>query len=512
MYSKVHGVTIAGIEAVPVTVEIDVGPGIPYFDMTGVLAAEVKEAKERVKAAIKNSGIELRPQRIVVNISPADIRKSGTGLDLPIAVGLVAAHGVMKDDEETLNRMSTSIMLGELCLDGALRGVKGVLSCVMAAKEAGFVRCIVPIHNIEEASCIEGIEVLGAAYLWQVIDYMEGCGELVKGQTGYDGQKKEREYSVDFSDVRGQEVAKRATLIAVAGMHNIMYVGAPGSGKTMMAMRIPTIMPDMSNEEMLELTRIYSVAGLLDKDCPRVTKRPFRNPHHSVTRAALLGGGSIPKPGEITLAHRGVLFLDEFTEYPPVLMENLRQPLEDRKMHINRMSGDYEYPADFMLVAAINPCQCGYYPDRNRCNCSEQEIKRYLGRISRPLWDRFDINVHVEPIEYKNLSECGNSATYNSKDMKEAVAKAHVVQRERFKDMGIIFNSQMNSNTVLKLCRLGAKETELMEMAYARLKMTVRGYHKVLKVARTIADIEGEERILVKHLSEAISFRCYVDE
>ncbi len=540
MFSKVCSVALVGLEAKLVTVEVDVGAGIPYFDMTGYLSVEVREAKERVKAAIKNSGVEIKPQRIIVNMSPADIRKSGTGFDLPMAVGILIANEVIDD-----KLLEGTVMVGELSLDGMVKGVKGVLSCVMTAKECGYRRCIVPLENLSEAACVDGIEVYGVECLSQLVDYLDGCGELIK-PAGSDGRSKgelirKQSEKLDYSDVYGQIIAKRATLIAVAGMHNIMYVGAPGSGKTMMSMRIPTIMPDMSEAEMLELTRIYSVAGLIDSQNPKVVKRPFRNPHHSVTQAALLGGGSVPRPGEITLANRGVLFLDELTEYPAQIMESLRQPLEDRRIRINRLSGDYEYPADFMLVAAINPCQCGYYPDRNRCNCSESDIRRYLGKISRPLWDRFDMNVHVEPIDYKSLQagaeqvkdkieytvkEEGNRSfgqqssvgktvktdnVYTSAAMKELVSKARDIQSERFKEMGIMFNSQMNSNLVSKVCKLEKTESELMEKAYEKLGMTARGYHKVLKVARTIADIEGEERILVRHLSEAISYRSYVN-
>ncbi|MBQ4284821.1 MAG: YifB family Mg chelatase-like AAA ATPase, partial [Lachnospira sp.] len=398
MFSKVCSVAVVGIDAMVVSVEVDVAAGIPYFDMTGYLAVEVREAKERVKAAIKNAGVEIKPQRVVVNMSPADVRKSGTGFDLPIALGILIANDVV--EAELLDKV---VVLGELSLDGAVKGVKGVLAGVIAAKDSGIKRCIVPVENLAEAACVDGIEVYGVEHLARIIDYLNGCGELIRPNNSVTAGRADVVYDMDFSEVYGQVAAKRATLIAVAGMHNLMYVGAPGSGKTMMAMRIPTIMPDMSKDEVVELTRIYSVAGMLDKEAPRVVRRPFRNPHHSVTMATMLGGGAVPRPGEITLANGGVLFLDELTEFPMQITESLRQPLEDRKIRIDRLSGDYEYPADFMLVAAINPCQCGYYPDRNRCNCSENEIKRYLGKISRPLWDRFDMNVHVQPIDYRYL-------------------------------------------------------------------------------------------------------------
>ncbi len=508
MFSRIYSVTIVGIKAEVVTVEVDASTGMPSFEMTGYLATEVKEARERVKAAIKNAGVELRPQRVVVNMSPANVRKAGTGFDLPMAIGLMVAHKVLS--EELLGGV---MLMGELGLDGTVRGVTGVLPGVIAAKEAGFKRCIVPVDNLREAACVKGIDVYGAGCLGELIDYFKGEGQLIKpSQEGMDSMSQ-NEKVLDYADVYGQTVAKRATLIAVSGMHNIMYVGAPGSGKTMMAMRIPSIMPDLTSKEALELAKIYSVAGMLAKEEPLQRRRPFRNPHHNVTMAAFIGGGNVPRPGEITLANSGVLFLDELTEYSVQIMESLRQPLEDRKIRISRLSGWYEYPADFMLVAAINPCMCGYYPDRNRCNCAEADIRRFIGRISRPLWDRFDMNVHVQPLDFRNLTGEGKEGCdgYTSGYMKEQVMKTRIIQDERFKGENITFNSQMDSGLVRKFCRLGRKETELMEKAYERLGMTARGYHKILKIARTIADIDGKEEISVRHLSEAISYRSYAN-
>ena len=440
MFSKVNSTTIQGLSAHIVTVETDVGNGLPIFEMSGYLASEVKEARERVRVAIKNAGIELRPQRIVVNISPADIRKDGTGFDLPIAIGILAANGVV-----SLDKLEGSVIIGELSLDGTVNSVNGILPSVCAAKEQGYTRCIMPMADIHEGSIISEIEVLGTASLRELVDYLNDDTQLACGYSAVtrdmktdaldgdiiidrasviardnimdeDGVSGE-DYALDkedFLDIKGQHAAKRATLIAVAGMHNIMYVGSPGSGKTMLARRIPTIMPELTFDESLELTKIYSVAGQLNKKSPIITSRPFRSPHHNVTQAALIGGGRIPRAGEITLAGKGVLFLDEITEYKPETLEALRQPLEDKSVTIVRLNSSYTYPADFMLAAAMNPCKCGYYPDRNRCNCSEHEIQRYLGKISRPMWDRFDLCVQVGSVSFSEINgqeECKTKAS-----------------------------------------------------------------------------------------------------
>lgn len=503
MYSEVFSVTMAGLEAVIVNVETDAGDGLPYFEMSGYLASQVREAKDRVRVAIKNSGIELRPERIVVNISPADVRKAGTGFDLPIAVGILAANGIIDS-----SNLKNTVVLGELSLDGKVNGVKGVMPSVMAAAERGFTSCIIPACNSNEGSMIDGINVYGVESLRQLIDFLNGNTNMQALTYQGIAVSEHNGYQIDFADIKGQMAAKRASMIAAAGMHNILYVGPPGSGKTMMTKRMPTIMPDLEPDEIMELTKIYSVAGCLN-DGVLMNERPFRAPHHSVTRAGLLGGGNVPRPGEITLATKGVLFLDELTEFPQAILESLRQPLEDRKIRIVRATAEYTYPADFMLVAAMNPCKCGYYPDRMRCFCTEHDILRYMGRISQPIWDRFDLNVKVNKVEFSMLSqeEEDNDSQMTSEQMRDFIGRARDIQKDRFKNDNIHFNSQMSSRQVKKYCRLGDREKDIMEKAYCTFNMTARGYEKVLKTARTIADMEGEENIAVSHLSEAISYR-----
>ena len=512
MYSEVFSTTIFGLEALVVRVEVDAGNGLPFFEMSGYLAAQVREAKERVRVSIKNSGYELRPQRIIVNISPADVKKAGTGFDLPIAVGLLAANGYINS-----NKLKDIVIIGELSLDGTVNAVSGVLSSVIAAKEKGYSICIVPFDNVYEAKLTRGISIYGVKNLKELIHFLnhgmipDVMNNVVEGQNdsifaAFD------DTHLDFKDIRGQMVAKRATLVAAAGMHNLLYIGAPGSGKTMFAKRISGILPDLTYDEALQITKIYSIAGCLSRNS-FIRKRPFRSPHHSITKTAFLGGGVLPKPGEITLASSGVLFLDELTEFPTCILESLRQPLEDKAIRLVRLSREYVYPSDFMLVAAMNPCRCGYYPNRKRCNCSERDIARFLGRISQPIYDRFDMNVHFENIDFKDLSEendkkeVSKENIYTTDHMKAIVERVHKIQQKRFQERSIYFNSQMDVADIQKYCILGVREKKLLEKAYNKLNLTVRGYNKILKVARTIADIEGNSDIQASHISEAISYR-----
>lgn len=541
MFSRVISAAVYGIDAYIVNVETDVGFGLPTFDMSGALGSKVREAKDRVRVAIKNSGIELTPQKIVINISPANIRKEGTIYDLPIAIGILAANGCFD-----LKILENVLIIGEVSLDGSINPVKGVLPMVCAAKEAGIDNCIISKANIAEGRIMNNINIYGVETLSQTIEILKNIavidgsrknikqadvksGECNKSDGNinndtynvlersrvkftYGSEVKNNNhscsYNIDYSDISGQEAAKRATMIAVSGMHNIMYIGPPGSGKTMLAQRIPTIMPDMDYEEQLRLTKIYSVAGLLDSDGGIMVKRPFRNPHHTITQAALLGGGAVPRPGEITLSEGGVLFLDEMTEFNQVIMEALRQPLEDKVITLVRVNAAYTYPAHFMLAAAINPCKCGYYPDRNRCHCSEYDIRRYIGRISNPMWDRFDMCVKVDEVSYEVMRNKGNVDTiYNSTDMKNKVEAARQMQKDRFKKLDINYNSQMGVREIHKYCTLNVECNELMERMYKQHNMSARAYNKVLKTARTIADLKGSVNIEKEHLTEALFYK-----
>lgn len=509
MFSKAYCAAIIGIDAVIVQVEADVSNGLPSFDLVGFLASEVKEAKERVRVAIKNSRFVLPPKKVTINLSPADIRKEGTAFDLPIAVSILTAFGFIP--EECLHN---KIFIGELSLDGRLNPINGVLPMVYAASLRGIKECFVPQKNAKEAAAIKGIKVYGVKTLVQAIDYILGKEKPIEEYFNLDMiyEKAEADRGkLDFSDIVGQVTAKRAIEVAVAGQHNILMIGSPGAGKTMLAKRIPDIMPEMTFEESIEVSRIYSVAGELSESQSLIVKRPFRSPHHTITRIALAGGGRVSKPGEISLATHGVLFLDELPEFARDVIEILRQPLEERTITISRMQGRHTFPAGFMMVAAMNPCMCGYYPDRNRCSCNNQQIKRYLSRISRPIIDRIDICTEVPAVEYKNLivnEESNNNIKIEStKQIRERISIARDIQQERYKGMGIYFNSQLEAVDIKHYCGLGLKEKKLLAKAFDKFNLSARGYHRVLKTARTIADLDGVTELSVKHLTEALSYR-----
>ncbi|MCD8082477.1 MAG: YifB family Mg chelatase-like AAA ATPase [Clostridiales bacterium] len=501
MFSRAYGGGILGIEGYVVHVEADVSDGLPQFHMVGYLSSEVKEAEERVRTAIRNSGFRLPPKRVTVNLSPADIRKEGTGCDLAVAAAVLASYGFV--DQELLGK---SAFLGELGLDGSVGPVQGVLPMVMAMREMGIQFCFLAAENACEGLAVEGIRIVKVQSLAALADLLNHPLEVCPEATEKTPQTEdEPAYSVDFADVSGQKLLLRATEVAVAGMHNILYIGPPGSGKSMVARRIPTIMPELSREEQLEVSKVYSICGMLPSGHALMRARPFRSPHHTVSPQAMTGGGRIPKPGEISLASRGVLFLDELPEFERRTLEILRQPLEDHKVIVARVHGTFQFPAHFMLAAAMNPCPCGYYPDRSRCSCNMGQVKKYLGKISRPLLDRIDICAEAAPVTYRELSE--KAENESSGVIRERVERVREIQQRRFAGSGIYFNSEMGNREVAQYCVLGTKEHGFLEQIYRELGLSARGCHKILKVARTIADMEGSEAIRNGHLAEAVGYR-----
>jgi len=490
-----------GIDGYVIEVEVDISSGLPSFDIVGLPDAAVKESKERVRAAIKNSGLEFPLKRITVNLAPADTKKEGPAYDLAIAVAILLATGQIPH-----HPLIHSVFLGELSLDGSIRPVHGVLPALLSVKDQ-IRSVVVPLHNAPEASHVEGIDVYAVSSLNELISAFKGETAITpyKRFHGFDGHA-DNESLEDFADVKGQEGAKRALEIAAAGGHNVIMIGPPGSGKTMLARRMPSILPELTYQEALEITKIYSAAGLLDTSEGIIKVRPFRAPHHTISAVALIGGGKLPKPGEISLAHHGVLFLDELPEFKRDVLEALRQPLEDGKVTISRANGTAVFPASFTLIGSANPCPCGFFGDSSKeCTCTPMQINRYLSRISGPLMDRFDIQIEVPPISFDELT--GQRRGETSKEIRKRVNKARQIQLERYKNEGIFYNAQLNSRLIGKYCALNSAQRKMLRQAFVSLNLSARAYDRILKVARTIADLEGCQNIEDHHLAEAIQYR-----
>ena len=497
MYSIVRTAIVQGIKSIPVFVEADMSDGLPVFAMVGFLSAEVKEAKERVRTALRNTGYRLPAKRITINFMPANVKKNGSGFDLPITLSILGAMNVIEKE-----KLKELFVIGEVGLNGEIRPVHGILPMLAEAAEEGVHTCIVPYENATEAELVKQMRIFAVRSIRETIDLLNG--------KPYQKEQREQKTLVeekqpDFSEINGQHVLKRACETAVSGMHNLLMLGPPGAGKTMAAMRIPTILPPLDEKEQMELSKIYSVSGLFSNREQLIDKRPFRSPHHTITPQGLAGGGSIPRPGEISLAHKGVLFLDELPEFKKDTLEILRQPMEEKAVRLVRMNGDYEYPADFMLVAAMNPCKCGYFPDMQKCRCSSSTLERYINRISQPLLDRIDICVATSQIPFEELIEKREEET--SETIRERVMAVHERMRYRYRNEEFCYNSQIPGAKIREYCSLHLKQEAYMEKMYTKLNLTARSYHKILKVARTLADMDGSEDILQRHLAEAVCYR-----
>ncbi len=501
MLAKLSSYALDGIVGYAVDVEVDINSGLPGYELVGLASTATKESKERVRSAIKNSGFLYPAKRIIVNLAPADTKKEGPFFDLAVAIGLLAATGQLEN-----KLYKDFVFVGELSLDGKLRHVDGIMPLLICAMQEGKKKFVIPADNAREASYIDGIEVYALATLREVVEMLSGVQFEPVGLSGYQDARIQHGYDVDFADVKGQTVAKRALEIAVAGGHNALMIGPPGAGKTMLAKCVPTIMPDMTFEEAIEVTKVHSVAGILDNSIGIVTTRPFRTPHHTSTVPALVGGGMKAKPGEVSLANHGVLFLDEMPEYSRHALETLRQPLEDRKVTISRVMRTVEYPANFMLIASMNPCPCGNFGSKNQvCRCTPQQIHNYIGKLSGPLMDRIDLQIEVDNISYDEFRSPQQQET--SAQIKQRVERVRALQRERFKGTSIMTNAEMGPREMNLYCKIDKDCERLLQKAFDKLSLSARGTTRILKVARTIADIEGCEDIKPAHIAEAIQYR-----
>lgn len=499
MIGKVFSAAVMGIMAESVEIEADIAPGIPSFELTGNLSSTVREARERVRIALKNSNFKINPSRITINFTPANIYKDGTHFDLAMAVAILSSVGYMEQD-----LLQNTFFIGELGLDGHVCRVKAVLPMIICAKEHGMKLCFVPKENEKEASIIRGIKIIGVESLQQCVMVLNGKCQINDVKT--DSNQCQKSNSLDYFQIKGLSSVKRAIVIAASALHNILMIGPPGSGKSAVAARISTILPELDYEDMIRITSTYSVAGLLNQDTYIIDERPFRAPHHTITTSAFSGGGLIPTPGEMSLADTGVLFLDEINLFKNEVIDAMRLPLEEHRININRIHGKYRYPANFMLVAAMNPCPCGFYPDKSRCNCRENDIRRYFGKINKPILDRIDMCIQVTKSSYEDIT--GNEAdSISSHSMSVIVNKCFEIQKERYKNTDIKLNSRLEAEAIKKYCPLSKDASRFMKLVFDKYDLSTRGYYKTIRVARTIADIADSEIIEESHICEAIGYK-----